>query len=349
MWRRIVIIGAILLICFVTYYFYPHLKRSIHVEVFTVERGNLVSTVTSSSIATVVSEREIDICSELTGKIERILAKEGDKVTKGQKLVQLNDNKLRLIVEEKRIREEKLIKEFERYQKLFNQGVVPEIELTEREFNYKIALNELRKATDDLEKTEIFSPINGMVSKVHLEPGELVRIGAYADQSILTLIDPNRLHISMGIDETDIERVKVGQDAEIMFEAVPGKILRGKVKRIAEAVTSNDLIGQTYEVIIGLLEREDWIRPGMTADVNIIVAQKENVLRIPLEAVIEKRGEHFVYVLKNERASLTKISQGFNSMEFVEINSGINEGEKVMISNLEKVKNGDRVKVNRAN
>jgi len=349
MLRRIVIVVAILLICIGIYYFYPRLKGSIQVEVFTVKKGNLISTVTSSSIATVVSEREVDISSELTGRIEKVLVREGEKVIRGQKLVQLNDKRLRLVVEEKRIREKKLKNEFERYQNLFDKEFISEIELIEKKFNYQIALNDFQKAMDNLDKTEIFSPTNGIVSEVRFESGDLVRVGAYADQSILTLIDPNRLQISMGVDETDIERVRIGQDAEIVFEALPGKILKGKVKRIAEAVTNNDLIGQTYEVIIKLLDREDWIRPGMTADVNIVVAKKNNVLRIPLEAVIEKRGEHFVYVLKDENALLTRISQGFNNMEFVEINSGISEGEKIIISNLEKVKNGDRVRLKKAN
>lgn len=344
MLRRIVIVCILLFFCLGTFCFFRHQNKFIQVESFTLKRGEFISTVSSGSIATVVSEREIDICSELTGRIEDIFIREGQKVKKGQTLVILDDKKFRLMVEEKRIRELKLRNDLERYKTLYHQGIVPEIELNERQFSHQIALNDLQRAEADLEKTHVLSPFCGLVSKIYLEEGEVVRGSGIYEQPILRLIDHHRLQISVGIDETDISQIEIGQEAEIRYEAMPDRVFKGRVNKIADSVTIGDLIGQTFQVIIELQEIRDWIRPGMTADVLIVVARKNDVLVVPVEAVIAKNGEHFVYVLDNERALLTKVSRGLTNLESVEITSGIEEGNKIIISDLDKIRNRDRVR-----
>ncbi len=155
----------------------------------------------------------------------------------------------------------------------------------------------LRIAEANLGYATIRAPMGGVVASVSTQQGETVTSGSAAAQAptFVTIIDLNRLQVDAYVDETDIGKVHVGQEAVFAVDAFPDKEFRGKVTAIyPKALIQQNVVD--YDVVIAIDNRESLLRPDMTTNTTITVAKREQVLAIPNQAVRREEGDRVVYV-----------------------------------------------------
>lgn len=192
----------------------------------------------------------------------------------------------------------------------------------------------LRSIERRIAKAEIRSPLSGIVLKVDVEEGDFVSSGTSASggTSPVVVADLSTMQIDVPVNEVDIPRVKVGQKVRITLDAFPGKVFEGEVVSIAyQGKTTENVV--TYDTTVYLPNPDNLLRAGMTANVEIIVEERESALLVPASAVREEGGEAFVFV-KNAQGQpeRRKVALGVRSDTFVEVVEGVKEGEEVFVT-----------------
>ncbi len=173
------------------------------------------------------------------------------------------------------------------------------------------------------------APFDGTVISVGAEVGDLVSSGA----TVVTLADLSYLRISAAVNETDISPVQVGQDATITFDALSGQRFRGKVLEIPlEGQLSQNIL--TYDVVISLEGGDiSALKPGMTANLNIVVGKAENALLVPVLAVKQSETGSVVSVRDTPNGAPTEVPviTGLSDGTYIEVRQGLNEGDQVVV------------------
>lgn len=197
----------------------------------------------------------------------------------------------------------------------------------------QITLSDARQRLAD---TKVIAPMDGVVATRPVQIGQIIASGITnvgGGTTILTLSDLSRIFISAAVDESDIGRVKLGQSVEITADAYRGTRFAGKVIRIAtKGVNVSNIV--TFEVKIEVTgENKDKLKPEMTTNVEIVVADKSDVLTVPVEAVVRRSGKQTVTVVKGlpETDEQRTIEVGINDGTRYEVVSGLAEGDKVKI------------------
>jgi HlyD family secretion protein len=194
---------------------------------------------------------------------------------------------------------------------------------------YEAAQATLDKAQTTLEAATIVAPFDGTVVAVGAEVGDLVS----SNTSIVTLADLSGLEVLASVDETDISQVKIGQEAQITFDAFTGRTFRGQVLEVPlEGTLSQNVV--TYQVRLSLEGAQDVaLLPGMTANVRIVTGQRQNVLLVPLLAI--QQGDTGDVVLVQDSiggtAVTTPVEVGLNDGTYAEVVRGLNEGDRVVV------------------
>jgi len=182
---------------------------------------------------------------------------------------------------------------------------------------------------NQIEEAVLVSPTNGQITKIAKQVGENVQ--SMTGDVVITLLPDAPFQIKANIYEEDVIKMKIGNPADISFVAFPEKVFKGKIISIDPAEKLIEGVVY-YEVTIALEEMPEGLKPGMTTDLVIKTAQKENVLTVPQDAIQNKEGKTIVEVLKGEKFEEREIEIGLKgSNDIVEVISGLEEGEKVTI------------------
>ena len=281
-------------------------KDRTEVSVDEVERGTLVAKV--SGPGRVRAETTVQISSSLMGRIDELAVDEGDRVTRGQFLLRLDDVWYRSQVEQVGARVERARAELATAERDLNYSEMEFAKdlVSERERDdcltmattYRQAHGEamaaLRAAEDRLAKTVFHSPIDGVVTRLNVEEGENVVTGTMNQPGtvILTISDLGHMEVEVEIDETDIVDVATDQLAEIEVDALIDTVLAGRVTEVGNSGIAS-MAGTQEEVtnfiVKVLVDRtHPGLRPGMTATVEIVTATHEGALNVPIQSVASR-------------------------------------------------------------
>lgn len=178
----------------------------------------------------------------------------------------------------------------------------------------------------------IKSPISGVVISRPVKVGETTVTGALAGALVAHVVSMEDLYIEAFIDEADVAKVKLRQQANISMDAYQGNIFKGEIYLISPVVLGGKQETRTFEVRTRLKEKQIIIKPGMSADVEIIVDNIKNALVVPSHAIMEKNGKKFVFIKKGSTARLVPVETGQFNWNFTEIKSGVKEGDTVIIN-----------------
>jgi HlyD family secretion protein len=195
----------------------------------------------------------------------------------------------------------------------------------------------LQNARQRLKDTEVYSPINGVVTSRSVQVGQIITSGISSvteGTTVMTVSDFSRMFIMASVDESDIGKVKLGQEASITVDAFPGRKFRGKVEQIySKGVNVSNVV--TFTVKIEILGKfKSVLKPEMTANVEIIVIQKDNILAVSSDAVIKKKRKYYVKVETPGGEPVEKeVEVGVNTTDKYEIVSGLKEGDKILGGN----------------
>ena len=285
-----------------------------------------LSKLTSTEITDLTNEKT-NIASEissLTAKIEAIKLQKASN----QKDIESAENEVQTAQNSLALAERELA--------LKKAGATEE-EIEAQKARVESAKANLEYLKTQLEKTEIFSPISGIVSSVEIEEGETV--SAY--QPVIIILSKTNFKIEANIPETDITKVKIGDQAKITLDALGEEVVFGaKVIKIDPAAKIIEGV-PTYKTTLEFEGESEEIKPGMTVNITILTAKKENVLAIPWRALISKDNKKFVKVFKNGRLELKEVETGLRGSDGrVEIIKGLKEGEEVVVGQKEEIKRG---------
>jgi len=296
----------------------------------TVQRGNITRIVSVTGSLSCQASQEVKFSK--AGRIKEIVVEEGDYVKEGEILATLEDEeeRLSLVQAENALKEAESELESARLSSPKNVIEKKERQLKERKL-------ELQLKRKDLEDTVLKAPFSGMVSKTYVEKGEIVAGEAVSgSKAILRLIDTSRLFAEVAADEVDIAQLRLGQRAQVTIDAYPDEIFPGKVVYVApETTTAQGLV--VVEVKIELEKADPRLKPGFTASADIITDEAKNVLLLPVEAVSETERGNFVMVSEDHNPTQRKVTLGISDGTNVEIKRGLEEGETVFSSGLEKL------------
>ncbi len=309
-----------------------------------VKRGDLLISV--SEVGTLQPLNKVEIKSEVSGRISKIYAREGDFVGRNKKLVEL-DKSLLLpkrdqalsSLKQTKIKMENEKKNLERFEKLFKEGLIAQKEVDDlrasyqvSQLNYEVAKSNLESIEEDLKKTEIYSPISGVIISADKEEGEAISGTNSAAQAstIMTVADLSQMVVEVSINEVDIGRLKSGQKAKIALDAFPEQRFKGKVISIAPSSEITEGI-VTYLVKVKLDKPKPFLKPGMSAEVEILTAKREAILLVPQSALREKDGKSYLQVKRGKGFNPVEIKVGLITEEFAEITAGVKEGEEILL------------------
>ena len=326
-WIIFVVVLALIIAGGVAYY---HKSRTVVATDTTIAVGRANIKAVVSATGTVQAVNSITISSRVTGLITEVRVKENDIVKAGQVLLVLDDTAVKAQVAQYQATLTNLTAVYERSKKLAALGAEALQVLDSDKANYLAAQATYDNNVSQLGYYVITSPVDGMVVGKPTPAGETIVQGISAAQSLLTIADMSKMQIKALIDETDIGKVKAGQKVSFTVDAQADKTFTGTVMSISRnATTSSNVI--YYPVYIEVDAPEDLLFPTMTARAILTIGERNNTLVVPLAAITEENGQKTVEVKVNGKAQSTVVQVGLTDDENVEILSGLNEGDQIVI------------------
>lgn len=317
---------------------------------------------------------EVKISPDVSGEIVELNVEEGDRVQKGDLIIKIRQdvyislkdraeaslNSTRAQYRQQKASFDQAEQNYNRNLDLYEKRAISlqefeastaEYEMASEqlkaaEFNIESATASLREAEENLTKTVIYSPIDGIISSLSVEKGErVVGTSQMAGTEMLRIADFNMMEVLVDVNENDIIRITKGDTADIDVDAYPGRTFKGVVTQIANSAknltaTTSALTDVTnFEVRIRLLPESyadllenDPIpfRPGMSASVEINTDRQDNALTVPLQAVTSEECI-FTYDPSTATVKSVKVSTGIQSIEDIQITGGLNNTDSLWI------------------
>lgn len=257
---------------------------------------------------------------------------EGKSVKRGDVLARLDDKEALATLNDLHALEEFQHREFDRQSQLLSRGVATSQAFQKAESDLARINAQIAAQTQRLEYYKLVSPMDGTVLREDGEVGDMVEPG-----TILYRIGLEKpLWVVADVNEEDIPRVKVGQNALLRTDAFAGQVLQGVVRQITPA---GDPVSKTFRVRIGLPD-DTPLRVGMSVEANIISREKPDAVLVPANAVVNNS----LFTIEDSHARLRKVEIGIRGTGFVEILQGVAEGEWVAAPATANIRNGARVR-----
>ena len=194
----------------------------------------------------------------------------------------------------------------------------------------------LQSAEAQLSYTRIAAPVSGTIASVTTQEGETVSAGLQAP-TFVTIIDLRRLEVDAYVDETDIGKVRLGQQATFTVDAYPDKEFPGQVSAVyPKAFIEQNVV--EYDVVIAIKDTGTLLKPDMTANVTIFAEEHPKVLSVPNKAIRREGGQKVVYVIEGGKAVPRPVKTGVRDTQYTEILSGVTEGAVVLVGGPEPPK-----------
>jgi len=314
----------------------------------------------------IVAQRKAAVASKGTGRLIWLGVVEGDKVKKGQIIGRLEDNDIHALLDQAKanlLLTQADLKDAEntynREKALLKTGSATRMEVDAAEARYLRVLASINVANANISSQEIAlenmlirAPFDGTVLTKNADIGEIVSpLGASLNSraAIVTMADMSSLEVEADVSESNIEKIKINQESDIMLDAYPDKSYEGYVSKI---IPTADRSKATVMVKVGFKHYDERVLPEMSAKVLFLsekpvdeVKDIKPALIVPMTSVTKREGRDVVYLVKDEKAVEVPVTTGRKFNAYLEITSGISDGDKVIDKITDQIKNGIKVKV----
>ena len=274
-------------------------------------------------VGTTQAAREVNIASESAGKIVVVNFRMGDYVNQGNVLAIIDDTYKRLAYENAKLNYNKCKDDISRYQALREGDAVSDTQLRDIKLAYENANIQLENAKKQWDDTKIVAPFSGYITSQNTELGAYVNAGTV----IAGIADISQLKVVFDVSEMNAYELQRGQTVSVTTDVHPEASYKGTISNISPKASAS----HTYPVEIMIANNgKDKLKAGTYVKVNVNMSNKENVLMIPRDAIVSSLKDPSVYLVKNNIAQLMKIGVGRNFNSFIEVVSGLNEGDQVV-------------------
>ncbi len=293
------------------------------------------------SNGTLMSNEEVEIRSEITGKITQILFEEGKKVKKGELLVKINDAELQATLKKNKSRETLARDKEYRYRQLLEKNLTSQQE-------YDVALGELNSVLADIEftqaqieKTEIRAPFDGIIGL------RSVSVGSYISPQtrIATLQNTNPIKVDFSVPQKYFGLIKEGKTIYVKSSST-GKVYTGKIYAVEPKIDQNTRTVQARALIPN--ERGE-LTPGAYVEIDIVLEEFNNAILVPSETVVPDFEGEKVFIYRNGRAVPQYVTTGIRTEKEVQILNGLKTGDTLITSGIIQLKPNIKVKLNLVN
>ncbi len=395
-WRRrkrtLIVLGVILVIALIVVFnLRSQREKTVKVTIAKVAATDLTSIISASG--EVKPKKNVEISALVPGRIIKIGVEEGDIVKAGDFLLKLDSTqyeavaegnrasirsfRAQLVQDEARFRKDKGA--YERQKRLFDEQLISFDQLETAKLQYDVSTAQVRgiksqienaeaslKSTmDNLNKTTFVSPIDGMITSLRVEEGEMAIIGTMNNPGtvLLTIADLSVMEVEVEVDETDVFGVQLDHSANIRVDAYPDTVFKGKVTEIGSSAlqktTATTQESKDFKVVITLDDPAHKLKPGLSASADIITAEKKGALAVPIASLVlrekpaegkdKKSGleEEGVYAVESGRVKFRTVVKGITGGMNIEIVSGLKEGQEIVTgpyNALRELKDGTLIK-----
>lgn len=319
------------------------------------------------SFGTIRAQDVVNITPQVSNRVTEIYADLGDSVSQGDLLAKIYDVPFRdafeqaqAQFEQSRIAFERDSAQFARQKQLFDSGAISSLEFDEAKATYNTSLSQLESSRaaisnsrEDLENTEIRSPVNGVILSRSIAEGDVATTGTTAFEIANLVGYETRLFLTMD----DWNAVTLGLPVELQMSNSRQRIARGTISRISPQLDPETGLG---EVVVSLVDVTPRVRQGVLAESRITLETRENTIVIPRTAMMENvetyiepetntvelRRNYSVFVAQGDSLAIRKqLTLGLEQGERVEVLSGLNEGEKLIVTGQSGLRDSSKVRV----
>ena len=295
----------------------------------------------------VTPEFELDVKSEVSGKIKALHVEAGDEVKVGDILVEVDDRDLLTEkqsvlteIDGAKLEVDKDRRNFDRAKELFEAKLISREQFDNLSSEFEMAQNSLIRAQrklelveDKLRKTKVTSPIQGTVLNLPVIEGQVVIAAASVNSgtSLMTIANLEKLLVATHVNQVDVVRIKPGQEVKLRADSLKDSSMTGQIRFIApRASAKNNVKG--FEVEAMILNPNPRLRPGMSVNLTVPIAHADDALSVPISAVFKGEGnQKVVYVRTGEATEKREVKVGVTNFDYAEIKSGLQEGESILL------------------
>ncbi len=344
---KVVIIAVVIFFALI-FFVLPRVKAFVEgpaaqYETTKVKKGSLTQSISASG--QIGAERQVDLKFQTSGQLVWVGVKEGDEVKKWQAIASLDKREIEMNIKKKLLAYMNERWDFEQSRENYDiEGIPIEKKGTLTEAEKRI----LEKAQFDLDSTvldveiqdlakklaTLISPIEGLITHIDVP---LAGINITPATATFTIADPSEMKFIANVDESDIALVKIGQKVEITLDAFLDETFSGEINKISFAAVTTRGGGTAFPIEIILPENlEQRFKVGMNGDVEIIISQVEEALKVPSSAIIEKDGQKKIKTIEGKTIKEVGIETGFEAETETQILQGLAEGQVIVTGEKKK-------------
>ena len=279
---------------------------------------------------------DVKVAANTAGRVEWVGPREGQKVNKGDLLIKIDVSALKASMEHAQAAYKLADDLYQRRKRLFENKIIAREELDQSETQRKLALTDLEQIRVRYNHGFPKSPITGIINHCHLSVGEYADVG----KPIVDIVNIDRIKINVRVPELDVRFVKKGQQTPVKIDAFPDRTIVGTVDFVSFKADP----GTKTFLVRSIIENADHdIRPGMIGRVAFVRRVVTDAVAAPLFSLVDKGGERIVFIEKEGVAESRTISIGVIEGDRVQITSGLNAGDHLIVKGHTEVEDGMKV------
>lgn len=304
---------------------------------------------------TLEARDNIIITSKYGGKVSDVLVENGQTVHSGQGLISMEATQQQNALTQAQNALAKananlnyIQKNYERMKNLYDAEAISRNDFESAEMAYQVAKADVNSAQaicsnaqDAVKDTEVSSRINGTVADCNIKSGQMVEAGT----PLMTVQDLSSSYLIVNVNQDDISKIALGQKVKVSVDAFSDKTFNGRVEIMNPVANS---ASRSFEVKMLVENPDSLLKPGMFAKVEVEFDKPKMAIAVPQSAVSGKDGLYYVFVAKNDKAEKRTVVLGDTMGQEVEVKSGLTEKDKLIISNVNKLKDGDTIQTSKA-
>lgn len=292
----------------------------------------------------VETDQNVVLHAEYSGILTDVYVKEGQLVSKGQRLAKIDDGGLSSQVAQQEAQLALAKTTFERQERLWDQKIGSEIQFLQAKTNYDAARNATQQIRSQLSKTIITAPFSGYVDDIISDPGQVVVPG---QTQILRLVNLNNMYVKASIPETYLKNIKKGTQVIVNLASI-NEEFRGTVKQVSNFINPNN---RSFDIQVEIPNKDGLVKPNLVATVKVNDYQTENAITIPENILMENSaGETIAFLYKPINDSIGEakriiIETGMSYANHTEVKSGLKKGDTIIKEGAKTLRDGQRVKI----
>jgi len=288
------------------------------------------------------TRQNLIIYPEFSGVLSQVYVKTGQKVSKGQTLAKIDDGGLSNQLAQMETQAALAKTTFERQKNLWDKKIGSEIQYLQAKTNYEAQMKAVAQMKAQLAKTIVRAPFSGIIDEVITDKGQVVGPG----QQLMRIVNLSDMYVSANMPESFIGKIKVGAIVDVQVKSI-GKTYQGRVRQVGNYINPNN---RNFSIEVAVPNTDNLLRPNQVAVLKIEDYKKPNAILVPESIVTENAaGEKIVYTVdtssKEPKAVKKNITIGLTSGSNVEVKSGLNKGETIIIEGARSIQNGDQVEI----